>query len=144
MAHRLTLADGEALVPAPHDNLRAGQTETMADTAIFDVDGTLVDTNHQHALAWFRAFRHYGITLPMWRIHRGIGMGGDMFVLEVAGLVLQPQIAMGFAFAFGNGWCGRDVGGGVARSTRPRCGRGSGRCGWVWSGVPGDGGSRRG
>jgi beta-phosphoglucomutase-like phosphatase (HAD superfamily) len=57
----------------------------MAYTAIFDVDGTLVDTNYQHALAWFRAFRRYGITLPMWRIHRGIGMGGDMFVPEVAG-----------------------------------------------------------
>jgi HAD superfamily hydrolase (TIGR01549 family) len=76
---------GEALVPARHDNVRVGQTETMADTAIFDVDGTLVDTNYQHALAWFRAFRRYGITLPMWRIHRGIGMGGDMFVPEVAG-----------------------------------------------------------
>ena len=57
----------------------------MPDTAIFDVDGTLVDTNYQHALAWFRAFRRYGITLPMWRIHRGIGMGGDMFVAQVAG-----------------------------------------------------------
>src|SRR4051794_18295373 len=57
----------------------------MADTAIFDVDGPLVDTNYQHALAWFRALRRYGITLPMWRIHRGIGMGGDMFVPEVAG-----------------------------------------------------------
>jgi len=57
----------------------------MADTAIFDVDGTLVDTNYQHALAWFRAFRRYGITRPMWRIHRGIGMGGDTFVPEVGG-----------------------------------------------------------
>ena len=57
----------------------------MADTAIFDVDGTLVDTNYQHALAWFRALRRYDITRPMWRIHRGIGMGGDMFVPEVGG-----------------------------------------------------------
>jgi len=57
----------------------------MADTAIFDVDGTLVDTNYQHALAWFRAFRRYDITRPMWRIHRGIGMGGDLFVSAVAG-----------------------------------------------------------
>ena len=57
----------------------------MADTAIFDVDGTLVDTNYQHALAWFRAFRRYRITRPMWRIHRGIGTGGDMFVPEVGG-----------------------------------------------------------
>ena len=57
----------------------------MADTAIFDVDGTLVDTNYQHALAWYRAFRRYGITRPLWRIHRGIGMGGDLFVPEIAG-----------------------------------------------------------
>ena len=57
----------------------------MADTAIFDVDGTLVDTNYQHALAWYRAFRRYDITRPLWRIHRGIGMGGDLFVPEIAG-----------------------------------------------------------
>lgn len=63
----------------------------MADTAIFDVDGTLVDTNYQHALAWFRAFRRYGITLPLWRIHRGIGMGGDMFVPEIAGREVEQK-----------------------------------------------------
>ncbi|KRE40246.1 HAD family hydrolase [Knoellia sp. Soil729] len=57
----------------------------MADTAIFDVDGTLVDTNYHHALAWFRALRRYDITRPMWRIHRGIGMGGDKFVSAVGG-----------------------------------------------------------
>ncbi|MDP9393716.1 MAG: HAD family hydrolase [Actinomycetota bacterium] len=57
----------------------------MADTAIFDVDGTLVDTNYHHALAWFRAFRRYDVARPLWRIHRGIGMGGDLFVPEVAG-----------------------------------------------------------
>ena len=57
----------------------------MADTAIFDVDGTLVDTNYHHALAWFRALRRYDVTRPMWRIHRGIGMGGDLFVSAVAG-----------------------------------------------------------
>lgn len=57
----------------------------MADTAIFDVDGTLVDTNYQHALAWFRALRRFDITRPTWRIHRGIGMGGDLFVSAVCG-----------------------------------------------------------
>lgn len=56
----------------------------MADTAIFDVDGTLVDTNYQHALAWYRAFRRFDITLPIWRIHRAIGMGGDQLVAHVA------------------------------------------------------------
>jgi HAD superfamily hydrolase (TIGR01549 family) len=48
--------------------------------ALLDVDGTLVDTNYHHALAWFRAFRRHGITLPLWRIHRHIGMGGDKLV----------------------------------------------------------------
>ena len=48
--------------------------------AILDIDGTLVDTNYQHALAWYRAFRRHGIVLPVWRIHRHIGMGGDQVV----------------------------------------------------------------
>ena len=63
----------------------------MADTAIFDVDGTLVDTNYQHALAWYRAFRRYDITRPLWRIHRGIGMGGDQFVAHVAGEEVEDR-----------------------------------------------------
>jgi HAD superfamily hydrolase (TIGR01509 family) len=49
-------------------------------TAILDIDGTLVDTNYQHALAWYRAFRAHEIVLPVWRIHRHIGMGGDQVV----------------------------------------------------------------
>ena len=57
----------------------------MADTAIFDVDGTLVDSNYQHALAWFRAFRRFDITIPVWQLHRATGMGGDMLVSHVAG-----------------------------------------------------------
>lgn len=57
----------------------------MADTAIFDVDGTLVDTNYQHALAWYRSFRRFDIVLPIWRIHRAIGMGGDQLVPALAG-----------------------------------------------------------
>jgi HAD superfamily hydrolase (TIGR01509 family) len=48
--------------------------------AILDIDGTLVDTNYHHAIAWFRAFRQHGIVLPLWRIHRHIGMGGDQLV----------------------------------------------------------------
>jgi HAD superfamily hydrolase (TIGR01549 family) len=55
----------------------------MSAAAIFDVDGTLVDTNYQHALAWFRAFRRIDRTVPIWRIHRAIGMGGDQLVAAV-------------------------------------------------------------
>ena len=63
----------------------------MADTAIFDVDGTLVDSNYQHALAWYRALRSKDITVPIWRLHRGIGMGGDTFVPSVAGDEVEAQ-----------------------------------------------------
>ena len=48
--------------------------------AVLDIDGTLVDTNYQHAIAWYRAFRAHEIKLPIWRIHRHIGMGGDQLV----------------------------------------------------------------
>jgi HAD superfamily hydrolase (TIGR01509 family) len=48
--------------------------------AILDIDGTLVDTNYHHAVAWYRAFRQHGVVLPIWRIHRHIGMGGDQMV----------------------------------------------------------------
>jgi HAD superfamily hydrolase (TIGR01549 family) len=53
--------------------------------AILDIDGTLVDTNYHHVLAWFRAFRRLDLTLPLYRIHRYMGMGGDQLVGAVAG-----------------------------------------------------------
>ena len=53
--------------------------------AILDIDGTLVDTNYQHALASYRAFRAHGVVLPLYRIHRHIGMGGDQLVEALAG-----------------------------------------------------------
>ena len=57
----------------------------MASAAILDVDGTLVDSNYHHAIAWYRAFRARGVILPLWRIHRHIGMGGDQLVAALAG-----------------------------------------------------------
>jgi HAD superfamily hydrolase (TIGR01509 family) len=57
----------------------------VSTVAILDVDGTLVDTNYHHAIAWFRAFRQHGIVLPLARIHRHIGMGGDQLVAALAG-----------------------------------------------------------
>jgi HAD superfamily hydrolase (TIGR01549 family) len=62
------------------------------DTAIFDVDGTLVDTNYHHALAWFRAFRRHDLTVPVWRLHRAIGMGGDHVVPAVAGDDVEERL----------------------------------------------------
>jgi HAD superfamily hydrolase (TIGR01549 family) len=61
------------------------QTASTVDTVVLDVDGTLVDTNYQHALCWFAAFRSVDVTPALWRIHRAIGMGGDQLVTRVAG-----------------------------------------------------------
>ena len=53
--------------------------------AILDIDGTLVDTNYHHAVAWYRAFRAHGFVVQLWRIHRHIGMGGDQLVASLIG-----------------------------------------------------------
>ena len=52
---------------------------------LFDVDGTLVDTNYFHTLAWYRAFADVGETVPMWRLHGLIGMGSDQLQEEILG-----------------------------------------------------------
>jgi HAD superfamily hydrolase (TIGR01509 family) len=44
---------------------------------LFDVDGTLVDTNYLHTVAWWEAFAQAGHDIPMAPIHRSIGMGSD-------------------------------------------------------------------
>jgi HAD superfamily hydrolase (TIGR01549 family) len=53
--------------------------------AILDIDGTLVDSNYFHAIAWYRAMRAHDYTLPMWRIHRAIGMGSDQLIGALLG-----------------------------------------------------------
>lgn len=63
----------------------------MRPAAILDIDGTLVDTNYHHALAWFRSFRRYDELLPIWRIHRHIGMGGDNLVKALCGEEVEAE-----------------------------------------------------
>jgi HAD superfamily hydrolase (TIGR01509 family) len=65
---------------------------SSAPIAVLDVDGTLVDTNYQHALAWYRAFRSLDEVFPVWRIHRLIGMGGDQLVAALGGEELEERI----------------------------------------------------
>ena len=55
------------------------------EAIVYDVDGTLVDSNYEHTIAWARAFKHVGVEVPTWRIHRHVGMGGDQLVAAVAG-----------------------------------------------------------
>ena len=63
----------------------------MARAALLDVDGTLIDSNYHHAFAWCRAFRRSGIVLPLWRIHRHVGMGGDQFLPALLGERLEDE-----------------------------------------------------
>ena len=64
----------------------------MPPASILDIDGTLVDTNYQHALAWYMAFRQHDVRLPVWRIHRHIGMGGDQLVAALAGEEVDREL----------------------------------------------------
>ena len=50
---------------------------------LFDLDGTLVDSVYQHVLAWREATQAAGIELPVWRIHRQIGMSGGLMLNAV-------------------------------------------------------------
>jgi HAD superfamily hydrolase (TIGR01509 family) len=54
-------------------------------TAILDIDGTLVDTNYHHTISWARSFARHELVVPLWRIHRHIGMGGDQLVEALCG-----------------------------------------------------------
>ncbi|MBW3555587.1 MAG: HAD family hydrolase [Actinobacteria bacterium] len=60
----------------------------MSDSApavLFDIDGTLVDTNYFHTLAWWRALRDAGENVPMAEIHPLIGMGSDKMLDRLFG-----------------------------------------------------------
>jgi len=63
----------------------AQPTPKIPPTVILDIDGTLVDTNYHHAIAWHRALRAHGQAVQMWKVHRHIGMGGDQIVAALIG-----------------------------------------------------------
>jgi HAD superfamily hydrolase (TIGR01509 family) len=52
----------------------------MIRAAIFDLDGTLVDTNEFHVLTWQEVFRHFGKEIPLERLREQIGKGGDQYL----------------------------------------------------------------
>jgi HAD superfamily hydrolase (TIGR01549 family) len=56
------------------------------------MDGTLVDSNYHHASCWHRAFLEHEVVLPVWRLHRHVGMGGDKYVAAVAGQATEDSL----------------------------------------------------
>ncbi|MBL1084466.1 HAD family hydrolase [Streptomyces actinomycinicus] len=57
----------------------------MDRAAVFDVDGTLVDTNHLHVVTWWEAFRQAGHRVPMHAVHRAVGLGSTDLVAHLLG-----------------------------------------------------------
>jgi len=57
----------------------------MTRAAVFDVDGTLVDTNHLHVVTWWEAFRQAGHRVPMHAVHRAVGLGSDDLIAHLLG-----------------------------------------------------------
>ncbi|MFG3009477.1 HAD family hydrolase [Streptomyces cinerochromogenes] len=57
----------------------------MDRAAVFDVDGTLVDTNHLHVVTWWEAFRQAGHDVPMHAVHRAVGLGSTDLVAHLLG-----------------------------------------------------------
>jgi HAD superfamily hydrolase (TIGR01509 family) len=53
--------------------------------ALFDIDGTLVDSNYLHVEAWHHAFQTMGTDVDAWRIHRSIGQDADRLVSSLVG-----------------------------------------------------------
>ena len=62
------------------------------DTVVLDLDGTLVDSNYAHVVAWRAAFLDVGVDVPAERLHRAIGMGGDRLVAHVAGDTVEDRV----------------------------------------------------
>src|SRR5579875_3580673 len=77
---------------------RAGQqlsfmgSDRPPKIAILDIDGTLVDTNYQHTISWARALAGHDITVPLWRIHTHIGMGGDQVIEALCGRDAEERL----------------------------------------------------
>jgi HAD superfamily hydrolase (TIGR01509 family) len=66
---------------------------------LLDIDGTLVDSNYFHAIAWFRSFKEQGRDVLLTDLHRLVGMGADQLIERVTGAE-DPQLEAGWARAF--------------------------------------------
>ncbi len=77
----MTSPSGSADAPAPALDERSGGPGAV----MFDIDGSLVDSNFLHVHAWTQAFADAGHPVDAWRIHRAIGMGSPQLLGELLG-----------------------------------------------------------
>ena len=66
--------------------MRPLRMQHQRKAVLFDIDGTLIDSNDAHAAAWVTAFLEHGITVDPMLVRRCIGMGGDKLMPEVSGI----------------------------------------------------------
>jgi len=88
--------DGLARTPGRGETIVGVDAADRSQPAfLFDLDGTLVDSVYQHVIAWRDALEGVGINLPVWKIHRRIGMSGGLFVNALARELdgkLEPEL----------------------------------------------------
>lgn len=71
--------------PAPPSGTSSTGTGAQPGAVLFDIDGTLVDSNFLHVHAWVRAFQDHDRPADAWRVHRCIGMGSGLLLTELLG-----------------------------------------------------------
>src|SRR5687768_162338 len=84
-------ANRKSQIANQSSNLKS-QNHQMYKTVLFDVDGTLVDSNDAHARAWVEAFAEQGIRVDFAKVRRAIGMGGDKLMPAVSGITEESSI----------------------------------------------------
>jgi HAD superfamily hydrolase (TIGR01509 family) len=77
MPRRMRSQDAKAQDSSP------GSERLDFPAVLFDLDGTLVDSNYHHVIAWEQALRTAKIVIPTWKIHRRVGMSGKSFLPEL-------------------------------------------------------------
>jgi HAD superfamily hydrolase (TIGR01509 family) len=73
-------SDKKRRLSTPAEPGGPAKAPTPVPAMLFDLDGTLIDSVYEHVLAWHEAFERQNIHIPNWKIHRRIGMTGQLFV----------------------------------------------------------------
>ena len=76
---------------------KPGMTTMQVRAVLFDVDGTLVDSNDAHATAWVRALAEHGFHVDFAQVRRLIGMGGDKLMPEVCNVEEESPLGQRIA-----------------------------------------------